>query len=376
MRLLDVSTVYRSHWVQGHRSSFHLSLRQAALAQGHTFDIAAKAKGVTDDDPAVVLRFADARWEVVARETADHLHCREPTIVFVYEGCTAAVEAFAGVARGLPHHTFLINLFRDEFRSRDATRRAAEEVFAAGDAAETGSSIVALPSNLRVLADTEKRALLARGHGMPVVGSWPHHTAIDPSIVSCAPEPDLVVIAVAAWQLVGDAETMRDIGAVLGRRSDSSRELRFRLLGGVPPVSRTRLMDRFRVLRSLPGALDGPLSVDDYASALGSGGLVWLPTQRMYRDQSSGKALDAMVLGRPLLAPAGTFPQQEQERLIPGAPTYRNRDELLEIFDTLPVIQPSLSEAAAAMRPQAAQDYSADHAIERLIAFARERGSP
>ena len=370
MRFLDVSKPYRSHFLQGHYSSFHASLFRAAIHQGHDFSIAATERRTSSSDSLVGLRFTRRDWGVIARETELYLREQSPTTVFVYEGSLDALVAFVEVARRLPQHTFIINLFLiDELFLRAS---AFGSTSASTDATKFQQTSQNPPKNMRILAETQKRVLLGRAMGLPICGAWPHHTSLDLTVDLPRPELNLVVIGVTDWQLLRSKETISDIDSVLKLSKSAYPELRFKILGTIPPKARRALVDRFRRVRALPGASDGPLSAEEYARTMGESGLVWLPTQGVYRDHSSGKALDAMVSGRPVLVPAGTFGQQEQERWIPGAPTYRNRNELVELFCARPTILPRWSEEAVAARPRTTVNYSPERAIEALIAYATE----
>jgi hypothetical protein len=372
LRFLDISTKYKSNFVRGHLLAFHTSLMRAAIGKGYTFRIAAVAGRVAVGDDHVAVRFRDQTWETVASETENFLRSQERTVCIVYEGSLAAVGAFKQVARRSPEHIFIINLFLNEIASEAASKGSLRRE----DSSTNDELIHDFPGNLCLTADTQRRALIGRSLGLPIVGTWPHHTSLDTSLDPVEPQRGRVAITAAEWQLRNNRETVTDINVALGCSRARAGQLQFKLIGSVPQKSRGELIDRYRHLRSLDGALDAPLSASDYASAIGQASLVWLPTQGVYGDQSSGKALDALVMGRPLLAPAGTFGQQEQERFVPGAPTYRNRSELLELLDVLPVLLPRWSDETAAARSEAIRRYSPDRSIDVLLAHALECGQP
>ena len=370
-QFLDVSIMYTTGLVAGHNASFHESLALAARKAGHTFTVAARAKGAAENDELVSVRLASKSWYAIADQLTYELRDAAPRIVMVYEGDLQCLEAFKQLARDATQHVFLINLFRPEHllnMPRNAiSRRTTSDAF--GSLTELADE---LPPNVKVLAETDRRARIARHLGLDVLDTWPLHSALagmaDIGNVGRT-APALALIAVNNWQLEHHHSTLSDLHAVLRRSRRWAPDIQFELLGSVN-LSRRRWAPRRGVLRRLPGSSTGPLPMAGYACRLASAGIVWLPTQDYYTGQSSGKALDALVLGKPLLIPSGTFGQQQQDRWVPGALTYRTLTELFDILDKLPAMIEGWTFDLRSQRTAIREEYSADHAIARLHEIA------
>jgi hypothetical protein len=368
MRILDVSKTYESNFLSGHNSIFHESLKVAAQELGHNYSIAAPSRRVSAGDPFVGMQLSSTSWKPIAREVNSYLSSQPPTTVVVYEGSLSTIYAFKEVARQHPKHAFILNLFLREIPLA-SLKQAPTDAFKKFGGLE---AIVAdIPGNIRIFSDTSMTQLALRAIGLPVGGIWPHHSALAPPfrLEETNPEPNCVLVAASPAQLSFDRESLEDLSVAvdLVKRSQG---LSFRMLGGVP--SRGPLRGARRRLQSLPGASDGPLPLGDYARVMGAASLVWLPTQGIYSEQSSGKALDAMVAGRPVLAPAGTFGQREHERHVPGSLTYRNRQELREILEALPAVLGQWLHDATAAQHRAAAAYSPLRAVETFRLVAQE----
>ena len=370
---LDVSIRYFSGFVEGHYASFHESLAQAARRAGHRFTVAARADRATEDDELVSVRLASKHWYAIVDQLRHELSDAAPRIVMVYEGDLQCLEAFKQLARDVPQHVFVINLFRPEHLLNMPSDVARERTPANSSLAELAYE---MPSNVRVLAETDRRARIARHLGLDVLGTWPWHSSVvglsDAGEAGRTAET-LALIAVNNWQIEHHHSTLKDLYAVLRRARRWAPGIQFELLGSVN-LSRRRWAPRRGVLRRLPGSSTGPVPMIEYARRLASAGIVWLPTQDLYTGMSSGKVLDALVLGKPLLVPSGTFGQLQQDRWIPGALSYRTVPELLDILDHLPSLIAGWTADLHAQRTVIRDEYSADRAIARLHDIATGAG--
>lgn len=374
LRFLSVSDRYRTGAPQGHSYSYQEALSAAAVRAGHTFTMAAPAERVAADDVLVTLRLSRRDWSTIAGEVAAHLRDAPPHVVLVYEGSVEALAAFAQVAPTLDGHTVVLNLFGPGWPldvPRDAPRRGVDvRTDPAARAAALAVLAVPLPRNVVVLADTERRAFLARARGLDVAGVWPTYSLLadGPAVMPTEdPDPDDVVLALSAWQLKGDPGTAADLDDVLRRFRRRTPGLRFSLLGAVGPHAPRPLRKR---LEALPGAQDGPLPLGEYGRRLAAAGVIWPPKRDQYATQSSGKALDALVVGRPVLLPSGSAGQREQERWVPGAPSYRSREELWDLLVELPDLVGPWADALQARRDDIRAHYTPDRALAVLTAHA------
>lgn len=369
-RFLDVSFRYATQVLDGHFASFHASLAAAATAAGHTFEIAT-ARGEAAREPILTHRLDSENWDLVVEQLDELLDASTPSIVLVYEGRIAAIEPLKRLARRSPDHVFLLNLFKPEhpLNLPDPRRARRAQRFAVPDFAALGQGV---PGNLKLLADTDRRALVGRGLGLPISATWPLHTALaSPHGSTDAVEPDLneVLIAMSEWQLRRYPWTMPEVDRALKVSGRDVPSLSFSVLGHQPNGSRGR-GGRSRRWRRIAEVASGALASDAYAARIAAAGVVWLPTQGLYTGQSSGKAIDALVLGRPILVPSGTYGSIVQERYVPGAPSYRTQDELIELIGRLPMIIGHWSEATRARRADVAADFSAARAILVLESIA------
>jgi hypothetical protein len=189
LRFLSVSDRYVSGALDGHPWSYQEALAAAAGRAGHTFTMAAPAERVAADDALVTLRLLRRDWPTIAREVAAHLRGAAPHVVLVYEGSVEALAAFAEVAPTLDGHTVVLNLFGPGWPldvPRDGERRGVDvRTDPARRAAALAALAAPLPPNVVVLADTERRAFLARARGLDVAGVWPTYSIL------AAPEADL-----------------------------------------------------------------------------------------------------------------------------------------------------------------------------------------
>jgi hypothetical protein len=251
---------------------------------------------------------------------------RSGDLVVCYEGSLAMMDAFARVAAERRDVTFLVNLFRPEAgltpdRARRATGRARRDA--------------QHPANLFVSAETDLRVDLARGLGVPCVGAWRLHSTLWD--VHVAPEPysdrsgPLKVLVPLAGRGYG-ADVVHDLAYVM-----------LSLRGhGVEWTVTGASSDRFNATVRGPrlvelGArrLDAPAEREGYAALFASHDVVWIPNRASYRSQSSGKALDALVMGRPVVAPRGSWPATEASRWLGEDPSYEDLEEAAERFFAL-----------------------------------------
>lgn len=375
VELLAVSDRYRTDFLQGHDSSHHVALLQAARRTGHRMSIAALERWTTDEDPLVSLRFPDRDWASIAARLSTALADSPPTVVIVYEGGLDALAALTHVARVDARHTFVVNLFRPEWPLDVPSGSRPRPPNGVWGGALT--ELENLPSNLVLLADTERRAFLARARGLDIAGVWPPYTSIPvdgPPIEVDTPTSDprrRILVAVNAWQLKGDPHSAAHIERVLERAS-SLPTLRFELLGSLPDKRAFR-RDLLRGARRLVGAGVGPLDPVRYAERIRSASAVWLPKLGLYATQSSGKAIDVLVAGRPVIAPSGTFADLEQQRWVPGAPSYRDDGELLDLLADIDGTVGGWKRALVEVSGTIRHHYSPESALRILLDFASER---
>ena len=310
-------------------------LTDRATATGARVEGVAQAEGVE-----AVLDTRDATS--LARSAA--AAARPQDLVMVYEGSRALVEAFVPVAAARPDVRFVVNLFRPEpglapepvprrgVRRPPVSRVEAVEPFT-----------VELPENLVVAAETDARVALAQRLGIPCAGAWRLHTTlwdveVDP--VPTGPQDrDGGPVGRALRVLVPladrgySADLARDLATVLHllRHHPEGRRVRLTLTAAGSAKFSARIRGpRLEALGAVRVA--SPAGRQDYAALFASHDVIWIPNADFYRSQSSGKALDALAVGRPVMAPSGTWPAAEASRWTGEQLTYRDASEAARLL--------------------------------------------
>jgi hypothetical protein len=200
-------------------------------------------------------------------------------------------------------------------------------------------------------AESDAKALMARSAGLPVRSVWQLHSemaAIDaPATKDTARSDDArirVLVALRSSQL--HAPLVRDVLDVIDgvRRADRSDVIEWVMSGRFDADRRvTRALRRIERAGVRVTRHEHPLEPDAYAQGFLDVDAVWMPATWPYRIQSSGKALDALVLGRPVIAPAGTAGAGAMARWVPGAPAYGTTAEAIQLFLRLPTLNDTLT---------------------------------
>lgn len=142
---------------------------QRAAAQRLDIELVVLAdRSVTPSDgTAAVLDTTDERSTAASAATI----VRPGDVLMAYEGSQAMVEAIAPIAAAHPASAFVVNLFRPEPGLVPApVARGRKQPLRPAAARH-------LPPNLVVTAETELRAELARGLGIPCAGPFRRSTA-------------------------------------------------------------------------------------------------------------------------------------------------------------------------------------------------------
>jgi hypothetical protein len=381
----------------GHEEIYQLGMQRAAAAAGLEWRILVPRHAGFVPDVAVPCLESGTTERLVESLDA-HLRTGPPggRVVVLYEGSIALAIALGDLARAHPHERFLVNLYRRE-RTLDApslpgspVRLSVELDGLTGGEPERARAVMArthLPDNLLLTAETPRRALLARSFGLPVRGVWhlqSELTDLDVSPSSSADsagpradgEAPRVLIALSRRQF--DAGTLRQVREVVGavrRLGDAARPIEW-----VLPVDTEVLQGQRRTVQSLARAgvrieaTEGPLPSAAYAGQFLAADAVWFPKVWPYRVTSSGKALDALVLGCPIVAPAGTAAADAMHRWVPGAPDYGTTEEAIAIFLRLPTLLPTLTLDLVARSDEIRVQYSAAATVSWLTALLSEAG--
>lgn len=355
-----------------HFLGYQRALREAARAAGHAFTILAP-EGCTDAtagllgalprsalDQKVVLDHPDLQRALDEVLTAELLAAPAdgPLVLLRFEGKLQELGSFARLAARHPAVTFVWNLFVGPSTPSEA-----------GPGAMSGED---LPSNLIVLADSAERHGIAGALGLPSRGVWPIHSELtrlppprDRGGPATSPRPLRVLIPLAGWH--SDAAVRRDVRRVVRavRRTDLG--ITFTVGGDAgPDPSHRRWLRRM----SRMGVAVEAEAVDDdaYVRRIDAHDVVWIPHRSMYRVKTSGKAIDALVRGKVVVAAAGTFPAREFARWVPCVLDYRTEQELIDLLDALPAWSEFLGAEMRRRLPEILSAYSPDTALATIVA--------
>jgi hypothetical protein len=353
VRFLSVSSFFElggpsadsSHWTQ-----YQLDLQGAAERMGVSWEILASETARSQADAVrPVLRTASS--QALAGSIGSFLSSRGRSsegadAVIVYEGNIQLLEEISKIAADHPQTRFVVNFFSLEpevdapARRRWSLRRLVQGNGRSAPPARRPPPRV--PLNVTVTAETDQLAFQALTVGVPIEDVWRLHSQL-----ATQPAPEAgrvaggglkVLVPLGAWQLNGGIDLMV---------ARTNRHLR-RTVPGATQVQVVGLWSesgltaaqkrRVRRLRraGVRVVIDAtPPKRQEYAERLASADVIWLPKVGRYRNRSSGKALDALTVGRPILAPAGTYPATQMLRWIPGMPQYSTAREAAAVIESL-----------------------------------------
>ena len=388
-RILSVAPQYRAGRTpleNGHFTIYQDDLRDAAGRMGIELVILGAAdgppaQGVISVIPAGGPEAASATAAAVAAQV------RADDLVMVYEGSVELLSAFAPVAEARPDATFVLNLFGQEDvidgpsvlegvagQRPPSAQRVDARVATSENVRELGRR---LPPNLRVTAETPERVELARQAGLPVCGAWRLHsivTTVDPVPRTRSDGPLRVLVPLRQGGF--DPEPVADI-AYVARRLD-------RIAGRGEIVLAVTRLDTGRLASQVRGdrlARLGVRSVEPspsragYAATFTEHDAVWLtgaaaPSGYSYRTQSSGKTLDALAAGLPVVGVAGGYPAREPLRWTELPLGYRTREEAVVALLTLRDRSAELAARLLDRRDAIRSTYSPEATLRRVIDVA------
>lgn len=377
-RILDVAARYRAGLTpleNGHYTVYHDDLRAAADRLGLELIVLADADSEGPSGVVPCLTGRDARAIADAVVT----HARAGDVVMVYEGWVDLLDALVPVARSAPETTFVVNLFRPEgfLDGRVAPNVAMLEAMRA-----LGGR---LPSNLRITAETPERVELARAAGLPVRAAWSLHSIVTTVPAADAPVDDASVdrplrVLVPLRPKGFDPGPVSDIAYVAHRLDRILGKGRVLFAVPRPPVRRLAAQVRGdRLARRGVEIIEPSGRTAEYAAMIAAHDAVWIvgsftTSAAAYRTQSSGKALDALAVGRPVVSVAGSSPVRESQRWTGEALGHRDRDEAVEVFLDLVRRAPELRHRLAFRASEIRTNYSPELTLLRVLDVADQSG--
>jgi len=341
----------------GHYTIYQDDLRGAAVRLGLRMTTLAGRASPKGEGVETCLDTTSER--TIAMSAAER--ARSGDLIVCYEGSMALMDEFATVAAARPEVTFLVNLFRPETGlTPDLSRKAARN--ARRDTHH--------PANLFVSAETDLRVDLARAIGVPCAGSWRLHSTLWDVEVPLESGPErsgpLRVLAPLSGQSYS-TDVVHDVAYVMTRlRSEA---IHWTLTG----ASTDRFSATIRGPRLVElGArrLDAPAEREGYAALFASHDVVWIPNRASYRSQSSGKALDALVMGRPVVAPRGSWPAREASRWLGEDPSYEGHEDAAQQFFALANSPARLYAPLEAAGDRIRRAYAPEATVLRMLELA------
>ena len=368
-RIVDVAVRYRvglTPLQNGHYTVYHDDLAAAARGLGHDVLILCGSSGNAADGVDACLPEDDVT--ALAQELTARI--RPGDLVMVYEGSVALLEAMVPLADAAADAMFVVNLFRPE-SGIDALGAVSQ---VGGEALRSLGS--ALPPNLRPTADTPERVVLARRAGLPVRAAWSLH-----SIVATVPPSERVRHEVAPLRVLVplrpggfDPGPIGDVAYAARRLSREAGDVvRLSVTRPAEPAFKARVRgDR---LARLGVELIQPSSERaSYAAMFAAHDVVWIAGgydfTNGYVTQSSGKTLDALAAGVPVLGAAGTTVAREPLRWSELPLGVDGRDEAVDALLALVVQATSLGAHLRAQQDAIRAAYAPEMTIRRVLEVA------
>ena len=365
----------------GHEIAYQRALTTAAAACSVDAVVLVPA-GTEAEIPNVVSLAGDPKGSWVVR-LDEELRARadQRVTVLIYEGDLEKLRFTSHMAALHPEVVFVVNLFSGDpeltvpsLSERRLGRRLKRLRSSAGADGGLACFAVSVPDNVVVYADTERRRMLASSIGLSDVSTWPLYSVVESAQRQRPSTPEgltRVVIPVAGRQATRQvAYELSCVVDLCRRYASAGHEFDWYVFGGGYERNwrmrvRARRLARLRRLgvRFDPHGLSG----DEYHQALAEADVVWLPKRGTYTTTSSGKAADTLVSGTPILAPNGSFPAQEMERWVSGAPAYTGVREAVEVFIRAESIFPALRQSRAECLEEVRWWYSPKRAITEIM---------
>lgn len=413
MRILSLAPHFRlssSAAGYSHYIPFQMDLRAAAAGIGHDLAIVTRVGAAGADPSAVGALDVLPRWpkgqkfsfdwepaaqalEALLVSETERLHRSEPLVVLRYEGRLQEFPRLAELAHRNPRVRFIWNLFalygdavpgmppgsRPSVLSRDRWRRA-EPVRSTAAATRD----VVQPDNLIVVGDAWSRHSFALAMGIRSSGVWPLASSIprleggttpdvprvDPPVVPPRAHPSRVLILQAGWQFDTEIRgvVLRAVKEQRVRHEDARPDF---TVSGHQGNDRVHLRWLSRMERLGVTVHREAAPWDEYVRRLLEHDAVWLPNGQLYREKSSGKVLDALTLGVPVLSPAGSFQATQLRRWVPWGLDYTGGPELQRILGNLDFFLPSVRDELQRRLVEVQTDTAPVTAIDRLLRLAR-----
>jgi hypothetical protein len=339
-----------------HYTAYQLCLQTACRTLGHEFTVVApKSCSIQDEGILPLLSSSPlANISTDLRRLVDEYsleRANEQVVVLLYEGTLSAANEIFRVANQYPSIKFLVNLFESEpyyeFDENLEKYAAAEKHVSESPVPDflLPTACTNMFSNLRIVAETQTKAFAARLLGLTAVGRWQTFSAISAIRIQARERNQhrrhRVLLPLSSWQLSnGLVDFLISTKKNFDQYARQASSVEFHLTGYLSENETAPLVEQMREAGFRVSSTSR--SKESYAETYSTHDVAWLPSAHYFK-QSSGKALDALVQGTPIIAPIGSYAWAEQNRWVEGAPGYASELDARNLFLNLRFILPAIA---------------------------------
>ncbi len=365
----------------GHFGPFERRVHEVAEAAGHSH-VALASAGLQPTEAWQVPTFSEVtlfpsgdrfgpvgqRFEAELRGALDRLRPGAPSTVFLYAGDVWHLGAVLAVAADHPGVRFVVNLMRSHgwlakaIDDADPWVEDLVELLRACLAAAVGTTVTVAVDTEALAHDVERLT----GHAVPlwpmIAVSAPPQRAVAESAADRVPH---VVAPVHAAHVRGYPELV----GLAERWSERLRNGELRLTGRWPAAGASAEIVRLaeQLERHGGNLIRDNLTDAEFADLIASADVVLVPYRASaFRTRTSAVTIDALLAGKPVVAPRGTWAGDLVDRHRAGL-TYPDGDmaamegAISRVLTQLDAYRRRVAEVLNAVQ--------AEHAPERLIEF-------
>jgi hypothetical protein len=325
----------------GHYSVFQDALFEESIKMGLRFQILSRSD-VSGDGAIPLLRSTHFEENVTIIE--NFLDDRtEVSHFFVYEGELELIGPISRLASRFPKVKFVLNMMRADVPiATPASKKYRIELkkFLKSEIKQNFCSLT-IPNNVKILCETDSRSFLLETLGIHPTGNFPTFSQFtrgrtiyeidnNKSLERTNPLQVFFPRAISVKDKKYFSKFL--VLIFLLRKELQKKDLEFNILSHnlltqILIKAVTLLLGNRQVHSELL-----PLSEEDYWLNFSHADLIVLIETPLYMTQSSGKAIDALVAGTPVLATSGTYGAKECDRWIEGFPSFTSMNQLAQVL--------------------------------------------
>jgi hypothetical protein len=351
---------------------FQDGLKSEAAKSGIEYKILSlRYEGAKEEEQLQSLNFGD-NFGCIAR--CIELLDGQNFTFFVYEGEISMMKCIGDLAKKYPKGKFVLNLMRADmpFATPGGKKYSKElsKFNLESYVQNLRNFLVDAPSNLKLFAESQHRALLVKALGDSTIETFPtysqlsgkksprdlfekdNHEVLLGRAVSFRNRKDMIFLLALIWRC---------------RNLIRLEKLTFKVTFNQDFVKTIfSKIYKFVTTQNLV-SVEKNIEADEYFDLFASASAIILVETELYLTQSSGKAQDALVTGAIVLATAGTYGDREMNRWIGGSPTFRNVRELAQLLSLGPWLLPHLRKELIRRNAEIQTAYGASKALSVLL---------